>query len=186
MEKLVSSVTGKEDQEMLRNLLAKIGLSEPTGGKIVGRRVHVAYINMLGDYRRAEADAIIKKAGSGKIPPEDVAKLVLAYEPVWAIGTGKTATPRQAEEVHHYVRKLITQRAGEAVGQGIRILYGGSVNPKNAAEILALHEVDGALVGRFGEVRPGVRDALDITGGAALVELSLEPLLAAAKSSLSV
>ena len=56
------------------------------------------------------------------LTPEETAKTVLAYEPVWAIGTGKTATPRQAEEVHHYLRKLVTQRAGEAVGKSIRIL----------------------------------------------------------------
>jgi triosephosphate isomerase len=85
--------------------------------------------------------------GLDGLAPEDVAKLVLAYEPVWAIGTGKTATPRQAEEVHHYVRKLITQRAGEAVGQGIRILYGGSVSPDNVKELMAEEDIDGALVG---------------------------------------
>jgi len=81
------------------------------------------------------------------LTPEDVAKLVLAYEPVWAIGTGKTATPRQAEEVHHYVRKLITQKSGEAVGQGIRILYGGSVSPDTVKELMSEEDIDGALVG---------------------------------------
>jgi len=81
------------------------------------------------------------------LTPEDVAKCVLAYEPVWAIGTGKTATPRQAEEVHHYVRKLITQKSGEAVGQGIRILYGGSVSPDNVKELMSEEDIDGALVG---------------------------------------
>jgi triosephosphate isomerase len=85
--------------------------------------------------------------GLDGLTPEEVARLVLAYEPVWAIGTGKTATPRQAEEVHHYVRKLITQRAGEAVGQGIRILYGGSVSPDNVKELMAEEDIDGALVG---------------------------------------
>ena len=81
------------------------------------------------------------------LSPEDVAKLVIAYEPVWAIGTGRTATPRQAEEVHHYVRKLITQKSGEAVGKGIRILYGGSVSPDNVKELMAEEDIDGALVG---------------------------------------
>jgi len=81
------------------------------------------------------------------VGPEDVARTVIAYEPVWAIGTGKTATPRQAEEVHHYVRKLITQKSGEAVGQGIRILYGGSVSPDNVKELMAEEDIDGALVG---------------------------------------
>ena len=81
------------------------------------------------------------------LTPEEVAKLVIAYEPVWAIGTGKTATPRQAAEVHHYLRKLITQKSGEAVGQGIRILYGGSVTPDNIKELMAEEDIDGALVG---------------------------------------
>ena len=81
------------------------------------------------------------------LSPEDVAKIVIAYEPVWAIGTGKTATPRQAEEVHHYVRKLITQKSGEAVSQGLRILYGGSVSPDNVKELMAEEDIDGALVG---------------------------------------
>lgn len=85
--------------------------------------------------------------GLDGLASEDVAKIVIAYEPVWAIGTGKTATPRQAEEVHHYVRKLITQKSGEAVGQGIRILYGGSVSPENVKELMAEEDIDGALVG---------------------------------------
>jgi len=95
---------------------------------------------------REVVDRQIGKGLDG-LTPEEVAKLVLAYEPVWAIGTGKTATPRQAEEVHHYVRKLITQKSGEAVGQGIRILYGGSVSPDNVKELMAEEDIDGALVG---------------------------------------
>ena len=85
--------------------------------------------------------------GLDGLTSEEVAKLVIAYEPVWAIGTGKTATPRQAAEVHHYLRKLITQKSGEAVGQGIRILYGGSVSPENVKELMAEEDIDGALVG---------------------------------------
>jgi triosephosphate isomerase len=85
--------------------------------------------------------------GYDGLAPEEVAKSVIAYEPVWAIGTGKTATPRQAEEVHHYLRKLVTQKSGEAVGQGIRILYGGSVSPDNVKDLMAEEDIDGALVG---------------------------------------
>jgi triosephosphate isomerase len=83
---------------------------------------------------------VVKKQLEGGlvgVTAEQMNSVVIAYEPVWAIGTGKTATPRQAEEVHHYVRKLITQRAGEAVGQGIRILYGGSVTPDNIVALRA-------------------------------------------------
>jgi triosephosphate isomerase len=94
-------------------------------------------------------EVVERQIGKGLdgLTPEEVAKLVIAYEPVWAIGTGKTATPRQAEEVHHYVRKLITQKSGEAVGKGIRILYGGSVSPDNVKELMAEEDIDGALVG---------------------------------------
>jgi triosephosphate isomerase len=78
---------------------------------------------------------------------DDLLKTVIAYEPVWAIGTGKTATPRQASEVHQYVRKLISKRAGPAVADAVRILYGGSVTADNAKELLAEEGIDGALVG---------------------------------------
>lgn len=73
--------------------------------------------------------------------------LVLAYEPVWAIGTGKTATPDQVQEVHFYLRDLIDKRFGNMLAKAIRILYGGSVKPDNASELMALPDVDGALVG---------------------------------------
>jgi len=87
------------------------------------------------------------RAGLAGLSPDEIGRCLLAYEPVWAIGTGKTATPRQAEEVHHYLRKLVTQRAGEAVGKSIRILYGGSVSPDNVKDLMAEEDIDGALVG---------------------------------------
>jgi len=99
----------------------------------------------MGDTRAVIERQITK--GFDGLSPEETAKTVIAYEPVWAIGTGKTATPRQAEEVHHYIRKLVSQKAGEAVGQGIRILYGGSVSPDNVKELMAEEDIDGALVG---------------------------------------
>jgi len=72
---------------------------------------------------------------------------VVAYEPVWAIGTGKTATAGQAQEVHAFVRKWIETRMGSDVAGGLRILYGGSVKPDNIAELMGMPDVDGALVG---------------------------------------
>lgn len=72
---------------------------------------------------------------------------VLAYEPVWAIGTGKTATPEQAQEVHADLRKIIAERYNPAVANEVRILYGGSVKAANAAELLSQADIDGALVG---------------------------------------
>ena len=78
---------------------------------------------------------------------DQVAATVIAYEPVWAIGTGKVATPEQAEEVHADLRKLIAERYNAATADQVRILYGGSVKPDNAAELLGQPNVDGALIG---------------------------------------
>ena len=72
--------------------------------------------------------------------------LVVAYEPVWAIGTGVTPTPKDVAEVHQFIRSRLTRRYG-AAGEGVRILYGGSVKPSNAKELMAVADVDGALVG---------------------------------------
>jgi triosephosphate isomerase len=74
-------------------------------------------------------------------------RVVIAYEPVWAIGTGKVATTSQAEEVHIALRSLLAQRYNSAVAESVRIQYGGSVKPDNAAELLACENIDGALVG---------------------------------------
>jgi triosephosphate isomerase len=73
-------------------------------------------------------------------------ELVIAYEPVWAIGTGKTATPEMAQEVHGFIRNQLAERFGESAEE-IRIQYGGSVKPENVAEIMAQPDIDGALVG---------------------------------------
>lgn len=78
---------------------------------------------------------------------EDLKTLVIAYEPVWAIGTGKTATPEQAEEVHALIRKVLTQMLGADFANNIRILYGGSVKAENVDSIMAKENVDGVLVG---------------------------------------
>lgn len=78
---------------------------------------------------------------------EDLKTLVIAYEPVWAIGTGKTATPEQAEEVHSLIRKVLTKILGEVFAENIRILYGGSVKADNVDSIMAKENVDGVLVG---------------------------------------
>lgn len=78
---------------------------------------------------------------------EQAVQLVIAYEPVWAIGTGRTATPEQAEQVHAQVRSLLAEIFGVEIAQSIRIQYGGSVKPDNAAELLGQPNIDGALVG---------------------------------------
>ncbi len=77
----------------------------------------------------------------------DLEQLVIAYEPVWAIGTGKTATKEQAQEVHKYLRSLTEKNFGFSLAKSLRILYGGSVKPENIAELMNMPDVDGALVG---------------------------------------
>jgi triosephosphate isomerase len=85
--------------------------------------------------------------GLQDIALEDMADLVIAYEPVWAIGTGKTATSEQAQEVHQYLRGQLEKAYGVDFAQSVRILYGGSVKPANIVELMSMPDVDGALVG---------------------------------------
>lgn len=81
------------------------------------------------------------------LPPEAITKVVIAYEPVWAIGTGKTATPAQAQEMHAFIRRQLADKYGNQVAEQVRILYGGSVNAANANALFACADVDGGLVG---------------------------------------
>ncbi|WP_046758292.1 triose-phosphate isomerase [Kordia jejudonensis] len=78
---------------------------------------------------------------------EDWKNIILAYEPVWAIGTGETASPAQAQEMHAFIRKIVSEAFGSEVGNNVSILYGGSVKPANAAEIFSKEDVDGGLIG---------------------------------------
>lgn len=87
------------------------------------------------------------KADLDDIDAADVKKLVIAYEPIWAIGTGRTATPDQAEEMCAFIRKTLIELYGEEVSDEVIIQYGGSVKPANATEIMNMDEIDGALVG---------------------------------------
>ncbi|MDZ4743145.1 MAG: triose-phosphate isomerase [Verrucomicrobiota bacterium] len=87
------------------------------------------------------------KEGLANITGEEITELVLAYEPVWAIGTGKVATPEQAQEVHALIRKTLAEMYGEKLAGQLRIQYGGSVKAANAKELLHQEDIDGALVG---------------------------------------
>jgi len=78
---------------------------------------------------------------------DDLKTLVIAYEPVWAIGTGKTATAEQAQEVHEFLRAMLEKKFGNRLAKSMRILYGGSVKPNNIAELMSMPDIDGALVG---------------------------------------
>ncbi len=81
------------------------------------------------------------------VSKEMITNVVIAYEPVWAIGTGKVATTEQAQEVHAFIRSLLVKLFGDALAQKVRILYGGSMKPSNAPELLAQKDIDGGLIG---------------------------------------
>ncbi len=99
-------------------------------------------------YKAGETLAVLKAQLDGSLPDATTAeRLVVAYEPVWAIGTGLVPTLAEIGAVHGFIRSYLAARLGAAEGDGIRLLYGGSVKPSNAAEIFAVAEVDGALVG---------------------------------------
>lgn len=96
------------------------------------------------------AEVIVKRqveAALSGLHPEGVARLLIAYEPVWAIGTGHTASPEQAQTMHAYIRQRVAALVGEKVADGLRILYGGSVRPENIRALMTEPDIDGALVG---------------------------------------
>ncbi len=99
------------------------------------------------------------------LDPEDWRQVKIAYEPVWAIGTGKTATPGQADEMHAYIRELIAGKYGPALAGEVMILYGGSVKPANARDIFARPNVDGALVGGASLNADTFNDLVEIAKG---------------------
>ena len=91
--------------------------------------------------------AVVEEQMKASLPAQEASTIVIAYEPVWAIGTGLTPTCEEIAEVHAFARETLKRLYGAAVGDHIRLLYGGSVSPANAKEILKLKNVDGALVG---------------------------------------
>jgi triosephosphate isomerase (TIM) len=104
----------------------------------------------LDERKHNRTDRVLKKqleAGFEKIKPEDAHRVTVAYEPVWAIGTGETATTEQVDQTHRMIRKWLGQRMGDEPASHVRVLYGGSVKPDNAKELMAIEFVDGLLVG---------------------------------------
>jgi triosephosphate isomerase (TIM) len=126
----------------------------------VNKKVHAALAaglipilcvgELLSEREAGQTLAVIRRQFDGSlagVTPEQMKTVVIAYEPVWAIGTGKVATPQQAEEVHLALRKIVSERYNGSIADVVRMQYGGSVKPDNAAELLKQPDIDGALVG---------------------------------------
>lgn len=115
-----------------------------------GLKVIFCVGEMLSDRQSGQTESVLETQltnGLQNLKPEQMDRVVVAYEPVWAIGTGVTASPEQAEETHAFIRKWLSQRFGQSVADATRIQYGGSVKGDNAKELLAKPNIDGALVG---------------------------------------
>ena len=104
----------------------------------------------LEERDRGEAERVVSRqleGGLSGLTASDRDRIIVAYEPVWAIGTGRTATPEQAQEMHAFIRRVFAQRHSREAAENLRILYGGSVKPDNIAGLMAQEDIDGALVG---------------------------------------
>ena len=160
--------TGEVSAPMLKSMgipYVIIGHSERRqyfheGGKLLAAKVNAALANgltpifccgeMLEIREKGTHEALVKDQVSESLfhlSADDLKKTVIAYEPVWAIGTGKTATSQQAQEMHAVIRKHLASKYGAEVADGISILYGGSVKADNAKELFSSPDVDGGLVG---------------------------------------
>ena len=115
-----------------------------------GLDVIVCIGELLSEREAGKTNAVCEdhtRGGLAGLTPEDMKRVTIAYEPVWAIGTGKTATPAQAQEVHAFVRGILASMFGKATADATRIQYGGSVKADNVKELMSQPDVDGALVG---------------------------------------
>jgi len=126
----------------------------------VNKKLHAAFAHQIApilcvgetlEEREAhKTEEVVRKqvnADLKNLSEEQVARLVIAYEPIWAIGTGKTATPEQANETIALIREIVKERYNDEVSEKLRVQYGGSVKPDNASEIMNQEDIDGALVG---------------------------------------
>lgn len=160
--------TGEISAQMLRELYVRyvvLGHSERRSlfnetDEIVNKKVHAAIeaslrpIVCIGETLKERDSGMVEtvletqiKGSLSNVSAHDMAQIVIAYEPVWAIGTGRTATPAQAQEAHAFIRKQIAELWDAATAEKVRIQYGGSVKPQNAAELMSQQDIDGALVG---------------------------------------
>jgi triosephosphate isomerase len=132
---------GETDESVNRKTKAAIGS---------GLSAIVCVGEDLAEREAGNAESVVKTQLAGSLAGltvSDMERIIIAYEPVWAIGTGKTATPEQAQEMHGHIRRTIAEAHGGGVAQGMRILYGGSVKPDNISSLMSQPDIDGALVG---------------------------------------
>jgi len=126
-------------------------INKKVAAAIAGGLLPILCVGELLEERKAsQTNEVVTrqiKGGLAGISAEKLQAVTIAYEPVWAIGTGLTATPEQAQEVHAFIRKLLGQMYSEEIAEEIRILYGGSVKPDNAADLMSQKDIDGSLVG---------------------------------------
>ena len=132
---------GETDERVNRKLKAALA---------AGLRPIACVGETLSDREAGNTEEVLGRqfaGGFAGLTPPEFSRIIIAYEPVWAIGTGRTATPEMAGEAHKFIRGLIRQQFGENIAAGLRILYGGSVKPDNIAGLMAQEDIDGALVG---------------------------------------
>ena len=120
--------------------------------KALGKELIPIYCcgEVLDERKQGTYEQVIQnqvEEGLFHLSAEEMSKVVIAYEPVWAIGTGETATPKQAQEVHAFIRRLVASKYGNEVAEGMSILYGGSMKPGNAKELVSMSDIDGGLIG---------------------------------------
>jgi triosephosphate isomerase (TIM) len=119
-------------------------------GLASGLTVIVCVGESLEQREQGSAENVVSQqliAGLSGLTASDLDRIIIAYEPVWAIGTGRTATPEQAQEMHAFIRRVFAERHSTQAGEALRILYGGSVKPDNIAGLMQQADIDGALVG---------------------------------------
>jgi len=119
-------------------------------GIAAGLRVIVCIGETLEQRESGKAQDVVSEQLVGSLSgltASDLDRIIVAYEPVWAIGTGRTATPEQAQEMHAFIRRVFAERHSGAAAEGLRILYGGSVKPDNISGLMKCSDIDGALVG---------------------------------------
>ncbi len=132
---------GETDDAVARKVVAALG-AELTPILCVGETLEQRERGVTASVIRTQMDAVLQKLTAAQVE-----RITVAYEPVWAIGTGRTATPAQAQEVHKQIRDLVSAHAGSGVARDLRILYGGSVKSDNIKSLIAEADVDGGLVG---------------------------------------